>query len=118
MKRALLAIALASACAQNFAQEALVTIPPGYYTGNMYMRLSADDRVMYLAGAVDGFLTAAAFGAPEKGVKWLSSCIAGMEAGQLLAIVNKWMAENPREWSISMQMNAHRALYQACRTRR
>lgn len=118
MKEKLLAAILASACTLSFAQEDLVTIPPGYYTGNMYLRLPDRSRAMYLAGTVDGFLSAAAFGAPEKGVKWLSTCITGMENGQLLAIVDKWMAENPREWNFTMQLSVHRALFQACRPRR
>lgn len=77
----------------------------GHLTGNDYMKLSKDYKSLYIVAVIDGiFIANDLLPKPAPHLSYLINYTKDMESGQLVAIVDKWMNENPREWH--QMMNA------------
>lgn len=92
----------------------LAQVEPGFLTGNRFQSYPRGDRVVYVMGAIDGFLLSPVFGAPKAETAWLEGCILGMQSGQALAIIEKWMGENPQRWHEPMHASVFAAMRQSC----
>ena len=85
------------------------------FTGNAFRRSPVSQRTGYAIGLVSG-LSVAKFQGPEAtGI--LVECLKGMTYGQLLAIIEKYIADNPAEWHHHMNQIANDALVGACTKR-
>ena len=81
-----------------------VLLQSGFVTGNMYQSLDKSQKNHYVMGVVDGLLLSPLLKAPETEAKDLSNCLVGVENRQLLAVVNKHMADNPELWHQPMHI--------------
>jgi hypothetical protein len=121
MPRALVAVLLLSALAPAglAAQKEPVEIKLGYFLqGNSYLKLSEAAKGPYVTGVVDGLLGAPMFNAPRKSTAWLEHCIVGMSSEQLVAIVDKYLRENPGQWNWAMNVLVYSAMLDACQAYR
>jgi hypothetical protein len=91
-----------------------VIIDFGFLRGNSYRQLSEVMRRGYVMGIVDGFYYSPMFGAPEKEVDRLSKCLTGWSDTQVMAVVDKWLANKPARWHEPMHVLTHTALADAC----
>lgn len=103
----------ASACVQAASADP-IAIKSGFYTGNSYRALGTTSKRNYLAGFVDGAFIAPLFDAPKTELRWVERCVTEMTDEQLVAVVDKWLAENPARWHESMNILAFVALKEAC----
>jgi len=104
-------------CAGAVAQAAPtdpVAIKSGFHTGNSYRALGPTSKRNYLAGFVDGAFIAPLFDAPKTELRWIERCVTGMTDEQLVAVVDKWLAENPVRWHESMNILAFVAFKEGC----
>ncbi|WP_140637402.1 Rap1a/Tai family immunity protein [Methylibium rhizosphaerae] len=110
-------IGLCVACvfgAANAAPKTPVSIKSGFHTGSSFRELSSVAKRSYVAGFVDGALVAPLLDAPKGEIRWLERCVTGMTDDQLVAIVEKWLSENPVRWHESMNILAFVALKEGC----
>ena len=70
-----------------------------------------------MQGVVDGIFYSPQFGAHEEGMHRLKICIAKVSSGQLLAIVDQYVSDNPSRWDWEMNLLTHNALILACKER-
>lgn len=94
--------------------EIPVSIKSGFLTGNSYRILPTSNKRSYIAGFIDGTLVAPLFDAPKKETAWLERCIVGMTDQQVVAILEKWLSENPARWHESMNVLSFVALRESC----
>jgi len=87
----------------------------GFLTGNDFRRLSEAEKTAYLMGVWDGYLYAPAIGGKSENDQVLKECIPGLQSDQLLAIVNKYVRENPEQWGGPMNEIVFAALPKECR---
>ena len=91
-----------------------VSIKNGFLTGNSFRELGLPAKRKYVAGFIDGAFIAPMFDAPKSELRWLERCVTGMTDEQLVAVVDKWMSENPARWHQSMNMLTFVALKEGC----
>lgn len=111
------AIALGALIAISIAPTPVLTVvwvPHGAYTGLEYRQRTEDERSYYLAGLWDGLLAAPLFGADEKLSESFHQCLLQFKTAQLLAIVDKHLADHPVQWQQDMQALALSALRESC----
>jgi hypothetical protein len=114
MRRLIAAVALSAA---SLHANALIDIPPNYTTGNDYRGMSRAEQLSYIEGVVDGYFAAPLFAMVDlKRVANLNHCTHGMNVGQLTAIANKYMDENPAIWAQGMNTIFFRAMLAACKS--
>ena len=111
---ALLIVTIATPAALNGAPPQGVSVPKGAYDGLTYRQLSEHARAFYVSGLWDGFLMAPAFGGDEKLAKALHECFVQITQEQLLAIVDKYLADHPERWQWDMHGLALAALDPVC----
>lgn len=85
-----------------------------FLTGNDYQELSPGGKRGYVTGFVDGVLVAPVFDAPKQALQWIELCIVDMSNVQIVAIVDKWLSENPQRWHQPMNMLTFTALKDGC----
>jgi hypothetical protein len=90
------------------------TISNGFLTGQEYLDLDTNGKRAYAMGIIDGMVAAPLFLAPQERVEWLSSCIVKMTDEQVVAILTKYLRDNPGEWHHSMNMTSYNAMSGAC----
>lgn len=95
-----------SISAVSFAQQ---QVEP---TGNRYRVLSSDYRLGYLMGYVHGVSVGST---PGINVQRFEDCTEGRSFRQMMAILEKYLADNPGEWHRSMITIIPDALVDACR---
>jgi hypothetical protein len=103
---------VAVGASMSWAQTAAVQ--DGLTTGNNYRALPTTSRESFVVGLIDGMLLAPMFGAPRAEMAWLEHCLRRTSGGQAIAIVEKFMKENPKRWGESMHVLAYGALRKAC----
>jgi len=108
----LIALLLVSGSIQ--AADDDVVIKSGYLTGTQYRSLNSIDRQKYAMGLIDGILLSPFFGADKKRLAWLESCATGMNGEQIVAILDKYLRENPARWHESMNALAYFSMKQEC----
>ncbi len=86
----------------------------GFINGNEYLSLSSDGKVKYAIGFIDGLLIAPLFGAPMERLTWLEQCTAGMNSKQIVAILEKYLTDNPEKWHKPMNGLSLKALKKSC----
>ena len=86
----------------------------GFMTGNTYRELSADEKLGYAMGFVNGLLVAPMITGKEEDATWLHPCISGMTNNQVVAILEKFLNDNPARWQQPMTVLSFRAIVQAC----
>lgn len=94
-----------------------VFIYGAYASGNQYRAKQPIERLNYVAGILDGFIYAPAWGADEKNLDALRACMDGMPGSQLLAIVDQYVESKPSNWDHPMPVLVHQAMFFACKDR-
>lgn len=87
--------------------------PAGPPNGNEYLQFTSSLRLAYTVGISEGLTIASKVGAA--GVQELMACSKGMTFGQMRAIVDKYLAENPERWHHWMSTIIVDALQSGCR---
>jgi hypothetical protein len=95
--------------------EQIVEIKFGFLTGNQFRELSYAQKCGYAMGFVDGVLVSPMFDAPKKELEWIEGCVTGMRERQVLAILEKFLNENPARWHEQMNVLAWVAMKEACK---
>jgi len=108
----LVGLMLAICCSAALSQE--VVIKSGFVTGNQYRVFSATEKQKYAMGLLDGMFLSPFYGADKMKLEVLEQCATGMNGGQVVAVFDKYVSENPGRWHESMNVLAFAALTQAC----
>lgn len=102
----------------NSVPQRLTTarIHDGFLKARDYLEMDSDGQRAYAMGVLDGMYLAPFFGAPDDGKALLSltSCVEGMKASQVAAIVEKYIRDHPEHWHYSLHLEAHAGMRQAC----
>lgn len=93
--------------------DAPVIVTSGFGTGNDYMAMSVREKYAYVMGAINGMLMAPVFGAPEKNTKWFTDYIKGMTNKQVVAILTKFLDDNPGRWHEPLNLLTYDAMQDA-----
>ena len=101
-------------CAHASPSGKPIEIKDGFLTVESYRQLSAPTKRGYVMGFVDAMLVSPVFGTPKREVVWLDRCVVGMSDMQLVAIVDKWLADNPSQWHYQMHFLVYSAIKQTC----
>lgn len=88
-----------------------------YQTGSTYEALTEFERGQYLQGAIDGMIIGSLASGDRQRGEQLGRCISGMLSNQVLAIVDKYMADNPAQWDQRMNLLTYNAMQGACAQR-
>lgn len=110
--RSITALVLVTLSALSHSSD--VVIKTGFLTGNLYRTLSEDNKRKYAMGVVDGVFLAPFFGASKQNLSWLESCLSRMQDDQIVAILDKYLSENPVRWHESMNALSYFAFKNAC----
>jgi len=67
-------------------------------------------------GLLDGFYMAPLFGVPDNGKVLISlaTCVEGMKASQLAAIIEKYIRDHPEHWHWDLKEQAYSGMRRAC----
>lgn len=120
MRKLIVGIALIAASLASQAQtpSPRIFVPGGFVDGNTYQRYSPVQRQIYVQGVFDGIFYAPVIAGKDlpRSVK-LHDCAVShnMNDVQIVAIVDKYMAEHPERWGDPMSIIAHTAMILACR---
>ena len=78
--------------------------------------MDSDGQRAYAMGFLDGMYVAPLFDAPDssKALLSLESCVEGMKASQVAAIIAKYVRDHPEHWHHSLNVEAYQAMRQAC----
>jgi hypothetical protein len=117
MREAIAAIVLAAVCTLCHAEEGYVT-PNGFMSGNDFQTFSPTGQKSYIDGIIDGFYYAPMIAQSNNThASEIQRCLLAMHATdtQLVAIVNKYMADNPQLWGQKMNFITMAALFRACK---
>jgi hypothetical protein len=111
MKRLVAAVALAAVSIHANAISV-----EGYTTGNRYRELNIVGQAGYIRGLIDGYFASPLYAKSDlPRTVHLGKCTEGMTVGQVKAIIDKYMNENPAEWAQTMSAIAFRAMLDACK---
>lgn len=91
-----------------------VYVKSGFLTGNTFRSLGSVEKLGYAKGFIDGVLVAPLFGAPKVELLRTEQCVVGMTDEQVVAILNKFLADNPGRWQEQMNALSYSALKSAC----
>ena len=86
----------------------------GFMTGNTYRELSEGEKTGYSMGFVNGLLVTPMITGKDSDAAWLYPCITGMTNAQVVAILEKYLNDNPARWQQPMNVLSFRAIAQAC----
>lgn len=101
-------------CIMMLAQSEGVRVHNGFGTGRTYLEMPKAERAAYAMGFANGILLSPIFGAPDGKLKWLESCVEGMDNEQLAEVLLQYMKEHPAEWHHGLHLNSYRAVANAC----
>lgn len=91
-----------------------VYVKEGFLTGNSFRALSYDGKRGYAIGFLEGIFISPMFDAPKSGLQWVEGCTVGMADAQVVAIMEKFLVENPARWHQQMNVLAWAALKEGC----
>ena len=114
MKHLLLLIALI-AFVTIHANQQTIKISPGFFTAKDYLDMADTERRAYATGEINGMLVAPFFGASEENLNWLKTCTAKMSDEQLAAILTKYIADQPNQMQVNLNVVTFNAIRDACR---
>ena len=114
MKRIIIAIFIPFIFASYSYSGDKVWIHNGFIKGNKYNKFSDSEQRLYLMGVIDGFMFAPIFAKKKMNIKWFTDCVEGMEDFQVEAIVEKYLIENPIQWTQSMHTIIYNSFIRVC----
>jgi hypothetical protein len=117
IKHALVGLAFVSLFTNALADNAASIPFLGYLTGSNYEAMGRLPRMTYLEGTVDGMIVGADASGDGHRATQFSRCIVNMHGNQLLAIVDKYMTDNPTRWDTLMSTLTYNAMNDACAAR-
>ena len=91
-----------------------ILVPNGFLTGQKFLDASETTRTAYSAGLVDGFLGSALLGGPNETAHLLHDCLGDMRNDQVSAIFEKYLRDNPAQWTWGMTVIGNQALRDIC----
>ena len=91
-----------------------VEIKKGFLTGNSFRELSDAGKRGYAMGFLDGALMSPMFDAPKGETRWIETCVVGMTDKQVVAILDKFLTNNPARWHEQMNVLAWLAMKEGC----
>jgi hypothetical protein len=89
-------------------------IKKGFFTGNLFRTAGDNVKIGYAMGFIDGVYIAPVLDAPRKSLQWIEKCINGMTNEQVVAIINKFLDDNPARWHEPMNILAYEAMKKTC----
>jgi hypothetical protein len=91
----------------------------GWLKARDYLDLTPEYQSLYVVGLLDGWYTAPAFRAPENDTYLIgiATCVEGMKASQVTAIIDKYIRERPEHWDWDAKDQGLSAMADACRKR-
>ena len=92
-----------------------IFIREGFLTGNSFRQISYTEKCGYAMGFVDGVLMSPAFQASRNELEWFERCVTRMKDVQVVAILEKFLNENPARWHEPMNVLAWVAMKEACK---
>lgn len=113
--RALICACLLCIAVPSIVQAQGYLIKSDFLTGNSFRALPNAQMRGYVMGFAAGAFVSPLFGAKKQDLVWLETCVTGMNDKQLLAVVEKWLAENPIYWHEQMNVLTFRALKESCK---
>ena len=97
-----------------YASQQPVSISRGFFTGKDYFEMSDSEKRAYATGAINGMLVSPLFGAPEDRVTWLKTCTVKLSDEETAAILSKYIASDPNQMTLSLNVVTFNALKDAC----
>ena len=94
--------------------KAPVSIKEGFVSGNEFRSLSHEAKRGYAIGVIDGLFLAPFFDAPKEELRWIERCATGMTDEQVMAILEKFLRDNPARWQEPMNILAWVAMKEGC----
>ena len=91
-----------------------IYIHNGFVSGNDYRNWDATEKDRYAIGLIEGMLLAPFFGASKEQLSWLEECTTRMTSTQIVAILDKYLDENPARWHDGMHAIGYGAMNDAC----
>lgn len=92
----------------------VVDMPSYYFKAERFIQMNDADRMLYVAGLIDGFSASVLFGASDQAVAPLNSCTKDMDSMQVSAIITKYVKDHPENWHYPLNIEAYNALNKAC----
>jgi hypothetical protein len=89
-------------------------IKSGFLTGTQYRTLDEPRRRAYAMGLIDGIFLAPFFEANKQTLEVIERCTIGMQDGQIMAILDKFLRDNPARWHQPMNLLGFVAMEEAC----
>lgn len=94
--------------------KAPISIKTGFISGNDFRSLSREAKRAYAMGLIDGWFVAPFFDAPKEELRWIEHCTTGMTDEQVVAILEKFLRDNPARWQEPMNVLAWVAMKDGC----
>lgn len=93
-----------------------VRIHNGFLKAGDYLDMDSGGQKTYAMGLLDGMYMAPMFGAPDDGkvLVSLATCVEGMKASQVAAIIEKFIKDHPEHWHWDLKDEAYSAMLHAC----
>lgn len=91
------------------------TAQGGYSNGTEYQSWGSSQKLHYAIGFINGLLVAPFMGADNAQTIWLDRCVENMRGTQVVAILDKYLAENPAKWHFPLNILSLSAMESACR---
>lgn len=85
-----------------------------WITGNSFRELNTESQQLYVVGVVEGMILAPFFSKPGAHLEWIGRCTREWSDRQVLAVVHKWMNNNPERWHEAMNVLVWTAMREAC----
>jgi len=102
------------------SQSTLPRPAPSFVNGQTFLDWSENQRDIYTMGLIDGFGTGAGLADDSYRLYQRAlpiQCFKGMSSGQVRAIIEKFLRENPEMWDRSMSSLGWNAMERACKLR-
>ena len=113
MRAALLLTLIMLSCSAAGQSDGIV-IKSGFITGIEYRAFDTNEKKKYVMGLLDGTFLAPFFDAKKNKIEWLERCATGMNDAQIIAVVDRYLSDNPARWHESMNALAFLAFKHAC----
>jgi len=95
----------------------------GYVRGNDFLQYNNNEKSKYIMGVADGLLSSEVYLNKDSAADALSNIVKLREClrttidnnNQLVAIVEKYLSNNPEEWSLSMNIIFFESMKDVCK---
>jgi len=85
-----------------------------FLTGSAYDDLPVSERYGYAMGMIDGLFVSSLLTGSDGNLETLNGCLHGMNNKQVVAILDKYLRDNPKHWQEPMNLLALTALRETC----